>query len=192
MKANNVACKTGRLKRPRKRKRLAKRQFAQANELRQRVAQLDTCSFGRRGRASYALRTETKVQRLCNIANISGRVNAAIYLLGQTCMPKQSQVHMQTTGGTGDHLLQLQTDGPYSLELQREPQPYVQGRSGGGLGDHTWQVLVAHLRGIEMSCWVFPWCIGLWWERDLTPGLRLTIGEDLTQNLMGYRCISGS
>ncbi|EFJ52324.1 hypothetical protein VOLCADRAFT_86633 [Volvox carteri f. nagariensis] len=33
--------------------------------------QLSMCSFGRRGRPSYAFRTEAEVQRLCNIANIS-------------------------------------------------------------------------------------------------------------------------
>ncbi|EFJ48779.1 hypothetical protein VOLCADRAFT_90615 [Volvox carteri f. nagariensis] len=39
--------------------------------------QLSTCSFGRRGRPSYAVRTESKVQCLCNIANISGPHGAA-------------------------------------------------------------------------------------------------------------------
>ncbi|EFJ39563.1 hypothetical protein VOLCADRAFT_100819 [Volvox carteri f. nagariensis] len=33
--------------------------------------QLRTCSFGRRGRPSYAVRTQAEVQRLCHFANVS-------------------------------------------------------------------------------------------------------------------------
>ncbi|EFJ39362.1 hypothetical protein VOLCADRAFT_108666 [Volvox carteri f. nagariensis] len=35
------------------------------------VIQLRTCSFGRRGRPSYAVRTQAEVQRLCHFANVS-------------------------------------------------------------------------------------------------------------------------
>ncbi|EFJ41444.1 hypothetical protein VOLCADRAFT_107719 [Volvox carteri f. nagariensis] len=44
--------------------------------------QLGTCSFGRRGRASYALRTQAEVQRLFNIANISDEDAAHFWATG--------------------------------------------------------------------------------------------------------------
>ncbi|EFJ40718.1 hypothetical protein VOLCADRAFT_99405 [Volvox carteri f. nagariensis] len=63
--------------------------------------QLGTCSFGRRGRASYALRTQAEVQRLFNITKISGPhgaevVRAAHPLAGSVC-----------DGGTADTMSML-------------------------------------------------------------------------------------
>ncbi|EFJ39105.1 hypothetical protein VOLCADRAFT_101346 [Volvox carteri f. nagariensis] len=54
------------------RKDLSKQQAQKLLDNHRNFLQLGTCSFGRRGQASYALRTEAEVQRLCNIANISG------------------------------------------------------------------------------------------------------------------------
>ncbi|EFJ50061.1 hypothetical protein VOLCADRAFT_89037 [Volvox carteri f. nagariensis] len=59
------------------RKDLSKQQAQKLLDNHRKFLQLGTCSFGRRGRASYALRTEAEVQRLCNIANISGPQGAA-------------------------------------------------------------------------------------------------------------------
>ncbi|EFJ48505.1 hypothetical protein VOLCADRAFT_104684 [Volvox carteri f. nagariensis] len=44
--------------------------------------QMGTCSFGRRGRAAYALRTGTEVQRLFDIANISDEDAAQFWATG--------------------------------------------------------------------------------------------------------------
>ncbi|EFJ50394.1 hypothetical protein VOLCADRAFT_88958 [Volvox carteri f. nagariensis] len=99
MKANNVACKTGRLKRPRKRKRLAKRRFAQANEVRQRVAQLGTCSFGRRGIAhrNQGLLPDSSggaVVLSPPILKLAGIHTGSIYHLEED-LPDQQQLHDQ-------------------------------------------------------------------------------------------------
>ncbi|EFJ45757.1 hypothetical protein VOLCADRAFT_105838 [Volvox carteri f. nagariensis] len=96
------------------RKDLSKQQAQKLLDNHRNFLQLGTCSFGRRGQTSYALRTEAEVQRLCNIANISDENVAHFWSRGVGLRLRAADAHAHHAKTY--RLLRRPSDSPSPLE----------------------------------------------------------------------------